>query len=482
MKLFIGRKRELNELKHLSNTQSPKLVVIKGRRRIGKSRLAEESAKGKTFLNFTGLAPKNAITSQDQRDAFARQFSQNFKLPPLTFMDWSDAFNHLSLHIQDVPTTILFDEISWMGSKDPTFVSKLKVWWDLHLQQFPKLTLIFCGSVSTWIEKNIINSTAFFGRISLQIDLGPLSLPECGQFFKAIGFKGSPYEIFEILSITGGIPWYLEQIDPTEMADANIKRLCFSKEGILVGEFDRIFTDLFNGYGKTHKEIIHSLGDGSKTQSELREDIKYPKSGTFGMLLNDLITCGFITKHYQWSLKTGRLNKQSLYRLSDCYLRFYIKFIEPHRDKIEQGSYQDLAISQLPGWESMMGIQVENILLQNRFLLLKSLGVNPADVKNDNPYVQRKTTRHKGCQIDYLIQTNSRNLFLSEFKFKRRSMGTEIIEAVQDKISRFSPPRGFGVAPVLFHLGDVSDRVYEKSYFYKIIDIADLLESSGEKV
>ncbi|MDP3533156.1 MAG: ATP-binding protein [Alphaproteobacteria bacterium] len=475
MKTFIGRENELNNLKQIAKMQGPKLVVIKGRRRIGKSRLIEEFSKNKHFLSFSGLAPTKAITAQDQRDAFARQFAQHFKVPPLSFTDWSDAFNHLSLHIKGIETVILFDEISWMGHKDPTFIPKLKIWWDLYLQKFSQLILVFCGSVSIWIEKNIINSTAFFGRISLQIDLAPLSLPECAQFLKTIGFKGSTYEIFEILSITGGIPWYLEKINPMEMADANLKRLCFVKDGILIGEFDRIFSDLFGGHGKTHKDIIHSLGDGSKTLSILRESIDYPRSGTFSELLQDLIICGFVTKHYQWSLKTGHISKQSIYRLTDCYLRFYIKYIEPNRLKIEQGTYQDLSINQLAGWESMMGIQVESLLLQNRPLLLKFLSINPADIANDNPYIQHKTTRQRGCQIDYLVQTRSHNLFLCEFKFKRRNIGPEIIESVQDKISRFSIPKGFGIAPVLFHLGDVSDRVYEKNYFYKIINIEDLL-------
>lgn len=476
MKAFIGREKELNNLKQIAKMQGPKLVVIKGRRRIGKSRLIEEFSKDKQFFSFSGLAPTKAVTAQDQRDAFARQFAQHFKVPPLSFTDWSDAFNHLSLHIKETETVILFDEISWMGHKDPTFIPKLKVWWDLYLQKFSRLLLFFCGSVSIWIEKNIINSTAFFGRIALQIDLAPLLLPECAQFLKTIGFKGSIYEIFEILSVTGGIPWYLEKINPLEMADANLKRLCFVKDAILIGEFDRIFSDLFGGHGKTHKDIIHSLGDGSKTLAVLRESLNYPRSGTFSELLQDLITCGFVTKHYQWSLKTGCINKQSLYRLTDCYLRFYIKYIEPNRLKIEQGTYQDLSIHQLSGWESMMGIQVESLLLQNRSLLLKFLGINPADIENDNPYIQHKTTRQRGCQIDYLVQTTSRNLFVCEFKFKRRNIGPEIIESVQDKISRFSVPRGFGVAPVLFHLGDVSSRVYDKNYFYKIINIEDLLQ------
>ena len=79
MKFFIGRERELNARRKIANN-GPPLVIIKGRRRIGKSRLAEECAKDKCFISFTGLAPTDSITAQDQRDAFARQFAQNFVL------------------------------------------------------------------------------------------------------------------------------------------------------------------------------------------------------------------------------------------------------------------------------------------------------------------------------------------------------------------------------------------------------------------
>src|SRR5580765_5061819 len=128
MKLFVGRQTELQRLKDLSQSGRACLVVIKGRRRIGKSRLAEEYGKDKVFLPFSGLAPAKRVKAQDQRDNFALQLSTLFHLPSLTFTDWSDAFATLSKHLTEKPTVILFDEISWMSSKDPTFVAKLKVW------------------------------------------------------------------------------------------------------------------------------------------------------------------------------------------------------------------------------------------------------------------------------------------------------------------------------------------------------------------
>lgn len=474
MKPFVGRDSELRRLEELSESGRACLVVVKGRRRIGKSRLAEEFGKGKEFLPFSGLAPVKGVTAQDQRDAFARQLATLFHLPPLTFTDWSDAFAHLSRHLTDKKTVILFDEISWMGAKDPTFIPKLKVWWDLALQNHPSVVLILCGSISTWIDKNIINSTAFFGRVSLYLEITELSIPQCRKLLDLQGFKGSDLEFFKILSVIGGVPWYLEQIQTHQSADVNIKRLCFEKNGLLVQEFDRIFNDLFSSRGEIYKKIIKILSEGMKDRIALQEALDYSSSGTLSQYLKSLEISGFISKHPDWSLKSGKPRKSTLYRLSDNYIRFYIHYIEPNLAKIEQGSFLDVPLSSLPGWEPMIGFQLENLLLKNRTLIYQALGIHAQDIVVDNPYFQKASGRRKGCQIDYLIQMHSNTLFVCEVKMRRRELSLEVIDAMKAKIASLSRPSGFGVSPVLLHLGPVSDALLSSRFFYRIIDIADL--------
>lgn len=474
MKPFIGREHELQRLEDLSKSGRACLVVIKGRRRIGKSRLAEEFGKNKVFLPFSGLAPAKGVTAQDQRDAFAHTLASLFHTPPFTITDWSNALAHLSRHLTKKPTVILFDEISWMGSKDPTFVSKLKIWWDLVLQNHPSITLILCGSISTWIDKNIINSTAFFGRVSLYLELTELSIPQCRQLLNLQGFKGSDLDFFKILSVTGGVPWYLEQIQTHQSADVNIKRLCFEKHGLLVHEFDRIFNDLFSSRGEIYKKIVTLLSQGMKDRIALQKAIAYAPSGTLSGYLKALEICGFVSRHPDWSLKTGKEGKRTLYRLADNYLRFYIHYIEPNLTKIEQGSFLEVPLSSLPGWEPMLGFQFENLLLKNRSLLYQAIGIHPQDIVIDNPYVQKATGRKKGCQIDYLIQMRSNTFFVCEIKMRRRELGLEMIDAMKVKIASLSFPKGFGISPILFHLGPVADALLSSRYFYRIIDIADL--------
>ncbi len=471
---FIGRKQELKKLQALHRKSIPSLVVVKGRRRIGKSRLIVEFASQipqcKLWI-FSGLAPQEGMTAQTQRDAFARQLASFLKAPPFTFQDWTDAFDHLSLHIQK-GDIILFDEISWMGAKDPSFIPKLKVWWDK--QNIP-IVVVFCGSVSIWIEENILKSTAFFGRIALTLTLEPLSIPESAHLLKTMGFQGSSYEIYKLLGVLGGIPWYLEQVGPGMTADNIIKQLCFEKDGLLVLEFDHIFHDLFDGKGATYKKILNSLKDGMKTLAEIRQDIHFPHSGTLSQLMDHLRIAGFVRKQNLWSFKTTKPLKQSLYRICDPYMRFYLKVIESRRPKIDVGAFADEPLSHLPGFDAHMGLQFECLLLQNWPLLLKSIGISTSDVICDGPYRQSKTANAKGCQIDYLVQTFTKNLFVCEFKFKRGELGLEIIQDMLDKIKALKIPKGYAAVPILFHIGGVTSSLAIDGHFYRIIDIVDFL-------
>jgi len=477
MENFIGRRDWLKKLGDLSHLKRPKILVVKGRRRVGKSRLIQEFAKGKRFLNFAGVAPSDTINTQDQRNNFIYQLSTQVKNPIKYADDWNQALTSLTSCITDEETVILLDEISWMGSGDASFVAKLKNWWDLELQKFPNLTLVFCGSIFTWIEENIISSTAFFGRITLTIELEPLSLNESREFLHLKGFKGSTYDIIKILSVVGGIPWYLEQISPIYMADKNIKQLCFEKGGILVSEFDHIFNDLFQNKSKIYRDILEILKDGMKPLEEVRKILAYNQSGTLSNHMKHLITSGFVTKHAQWSIKTGEVRKQSLYRLSDPYIRFYLKYIQPQKDKIDQNFFKNIELSQIIGIDSIMGFQVENLLLQNRQELLDSIGVSPTDCVFDNPYFQKQNVRQLGLQIDYLVQTKSNNIFICEFKFSRGTIGSEVIDQVKQKIEKFKIPKGFAVSSVLFYMGEISEAIITDNFFYRVVDISQFVET-----
>jgi AAA+ ATPase superfamily predicted ATPase len=477
MSEFIGREQELEDLQRFLRKKTASLIVIKGRRRIGKSRLIEEFGKGLRMISLIGLPPTPETTAQDQRDDFCHQLSRIFNTPLLKGDDWGDIFYFLSQQTQKGRIVLSLDEISWMGSKDPNFLGKLKSAWDQYFKKNDQLILILCGSVSSWIDENILSSTAFVGRISFTLNLEELSLKDCNQFWNKTGAKISPYEKFKILSITGGVPRYLEEIDPHQTADDNIQQLCFKKGGLLTTEFDKIFSDLFSKRGKVYKEIISSFVEGPADIQTVCHRLKISRSGLMSSYLDDLTKASFLRRDHTWNIKSGKPSLLSHFRLCDNYIRFYLKFIEPNLSLINQNAFREKSISSIPGWSSLMGLQFENLVLLNRSLIQKSLRILPEDVVMDNPYFQNKTTTHDGCQIDYMIQTKFNNLFVCEVKYSKNEIGASIIPEMAEKLSKLKLPRGVSAWPVLIHVNGVSEKVEDSGYFTKIIDFSEFLNT-----
>jgi len=472
---FIGRHKELQELDRFTKKQTASLIVVQGRRRIGKSRLVAEFGKKYKFYQFTGMPPVKGTTAQDQRNLFSYELSQQTGLPEIKVDDWYKLFGFFADKIKSGRVIVLFDEISWMGFKDPNFLGKLKAAWDIYFKKNPKLILILCGSASAWIEKNIISSSGFLGRISYTLTLEELSLPECNEFWKKYGNRISAYEKFKILSVIGGVPRYLEEVAPAKTAEENINNLCFKKGGMLVREFENIFTDLFSIRSDTYKKIVRLLVDGSLEYDDICKKLKVEKTGYVSELLDDLIKSGFIKKDFTWSISSQRPSKIAQYRLSDNYLRFYLKYVEKHLSDIENNVFNFKSVEGFPGWMTILGLQFENLVLNNLDSINQMLGLKPENIVTANPYFQRKTKRYQPCQIDYLIQTRFNTLFVCEIKFSKQEIGMSVVEEVQQKIKHLVRPKGFSCFPVLIHVNGVSDGVLESNYFSEVLDFGKIL-------
>lgn len=422
---------------------------------------------------FSGLPPDEKTTAKHQLDEFSNQLAREFNSPNAKYTDWSDAFWALGERTKKGKTLILLDEISWMGSKDPTFLGKIKNLWDLYLNQNSKLIFVICGSASSWIEKNILSSTGFVGRISLTLTLKELPLQDCRKFFPP---NISSYEKFKLLSVTGGVPKYLEEIIVQKSAEDNISTLCFQNGGFLVHEFERIFSDIFLRQSDYYKKIVKALSHGPLEQNGICNELGIDRHGRISEYLSELEVAGFITRDHSWNIKSGRDSEIRRYRLSDNYVRFYLKYIEPNYAKIQRDSFEMKPYSAFPNWHSIMGYQFENLVLNNRNLIQKTTEIRSEDIICENPYYQRKTAAHEGCQIDYMIQTKFGTLYIFEVKFSKNPIGKDVIKEIQQKIDRLKRPKGFSCRPVLIHVNGVTDELAESEYFSTIIDFSELLE------
>ncbi len=467
--MFIGRKKELAQLNSVLTRASASMIVIRGRRRIGKSRLIKEFIKPFKSYVFMGLPPTETTTAQDQRNEFSRQFKQHFSFSTSSD-DWGDLFTLLAKQCMHERVAIVLDEISWMATGDEHFLGKLKTVWDLHFSENHKLILILCGSVSAWIEKNILSSTGYLGRPTLHMTIEELPLNDCYKFWKNKENNLSTFEILKVLSVTGGVPRYLELINPSISAEDNIRNLCLNVNSALYDEFKYIFSDIYGKRSAMYQQIVTKLDKDKATREELIQAIGVSPGGDISDYLNDLEMGGFIEREYTWNITTKLHSTLSHYRLRDNYTRFYLKYILPNKAKIKNGQFENVSINNLPGWNSILALQFENLVISNNKKIIEFLSINPEDIILSGPYFQRKTTRQQGCQIDYMIQTKHDIIYICEIKFKREEIAVDIINEVQEKIQRLKVPKYISRRAVLIHVNGVKDEVRDADYFSSIID------------
>jgi uncharacterized protein len=477
---FIGREAELAQLKRVAGLPKASLVVCRGRRRIGKSTLIEYFAQEfEHFYEFQGMAPREGLANHDQLENFGRLIAEQLQLPELQPRSWYEAFALLARLTENQRALIFLDEISWMSAHDKDFVGQLKIAWDTRFKKNRRLILVLCGSVSSWIDRNILNSADFMGRVSLSIDLHELPLQKCDEFFNEVGGDAgrrmSPMEKARILCVTGGVPRYLEEVDCSATAERNIVDLCFRRNSPLLEEFERIFNDIFAGRAQTYREIVGVLAGGARTFSEICEELRVAPSGVFTEYLEDLETAGFVARDYVFSLATGRQGKLSRYRLKDNYLRFYLKYIEPVRAQIKAGV---LKIPRQGSFDTFMGLQFQNLVLNNVPLILDVLRINPLHLRSAAPYFQNKTLRQEACQIDLLIDT-THAVHLCEIKFRRR-LGTGVAKDIDEKVQHLAIERTKSVRRVLIYMGELSAALEASGAFDQLISFGQLLQAPAE--
>ena len=187
----------------------------------------------------------------------------------------------------------------------------------------------------------------------------------------------------------------------------------------------------------------------------------------------DLKEAGFIAPFAGLNPKTAAPLREVRYRLGDNYTRFYLKFIAPRSEAIREGLFRFVSLDRLPGWESVMGFQFENLVLNNLRTLCPLIGLEGRLVTSAAPYVRRRSASSPGVQVDLLIQT-PKSAYVIEVKRRVRITG-DVEREVQEKVARIPFPRGISVRTVLVHEGEVAPEVEEDGYFDFIIPIEQLM-------
>jgi len=472
---FYGRLDIIENLDALWGKRVSSLVTCRGRRRIGKSTLIKKFAEnsGARFIKIEGMRPEADFTDEDERRTFAEQLAIQTQYDGHIPGNWTEAFKCLAEQIDERRTVVLLDEVSWLAHYDKTFAATLKISWDNILKGHERLIFVVCGSVSTWIRKNIIDSRAYFGRRSLDVVVPELSLVDCVRFWGERAGRIPLVDILDVLSVTGGVPRYLEEVIPSMSAAENIRRMAFAPNSILRKDFDEMFSDVITQVPKDTARVLESLVDGPLTGAGVATKLGVAKNGRIAMALMQLVESGLVSRDIGMNPETGEEIRERRYRLSDNYVRFYLKCVKPAARTIDAGAFALARLSQLPAWNTHLGLAFENLIVNHYRELLPFLHLEDALVYSAAPYSRRATKTDQGFQVDLLLQTR-RSQCIVEVKRQRR-IGVGVIQEVANKVGRIRHAPDCSVRSALVFDGALDDVVVADGYFDAIVPFRKLV-------
>ena len=475
--MFYGRNDILDRLMSLFKKRTSSLVTCRGRRRIGKSTLIEVFAQraDARFIKIEGLKPRPKLSNADELANFAVQLAAQTGCETTPPANWLNAFIRLAREIDDSQrTVVLLDEVSWMAYYDNMFSGTLKIAWDNYFKKHPRLVLVVCGSVSTWIRDNIIEDGSFYGRRSLDIIVPELPLSECVKFWGKTASRIDRREIIDVLSVTGGVPRYLEEIEPGATAVENLNRLCFLPKSLLREDFDEMFSDVIIRQPMFTATVMRSLVDGAHSVTEIAKSLGLEKGGRISEALSQLEEAGIVASDSGKNPESGKDARMVKYRLRDNYSRFYLRYIEPEKTAIDKGTFALGSLDSLDGWDSVMGLAFENLVVNNVRDLMVPLGLGTAHVTSAVPYSRVGSRNGKrGVQADLLVQTH-RSMCVVEVK-RQREIGRDVIDEVEEKVRRIPHRDGISVRTALVYEGHLAPIVEADGYFDAVIPFRTLL-------
>ena len=410
---FVGREEEANRMRELLATPRGELLAVLGRRRVGNTALIRNVFASEIDFEITGI---QRGTMKMQLAHFHEKFKALANVEPdiQPPVNWQDAFGRLKQWLQHNPSrqkrVLFFDELPWLATPRSMFLEMLGHFWNDYASM-AKVLIVVCGSAAGWMVKQVVHQKGgLHNRITLQLHLKPFTLHETATLLQAKGITLNSYHIVQLYMVTGGIPHYLHPLKPGGSVAQYISQLCFEPGGVLTDEFEKLYSSLYDR-SENHIAIVRALAGKWRglTRNEIVEATGLSDGGSINRYLHELELSDFITVVWPFDKK----KKEKIYRLTDFYSLFYLKFMEQRRKRSIDGFVQ---VQQSQAYKSWCGYAFENNCLYHLAQIKKYLGFS-AVAAEASSYLFKGGINHKGFQIDLLIDRADGIIHLCEMKF-----------------------------------------------------------------
>lgn len=427
--MFIARTHELEVLERLYARPKFDMVVLYGRRRVGKTALIDQFVADKEALYFTALQQSNKLNLRDFTSEVARFFSLPSDTP--SFSSWTSALTYVANQAQqrEKPFVFVFDEFPYAALEDESLPSALQIAID-HGFNATNTMIILSGSNESFMESNVLGGKSpLYGRRTAQIKLLPFTYMDAAQFLPDC----TPNELVEYYATFGGTPYYLAQLDTTPDAYCqNVINLCFDSYGMLREEPMMLLREKLRDPA-IYYSVLQAIANGHSTPKAISEHAGV-NPDAISSYLNMLDGLGLVRRNVPFGDNPSK-SKKGMWNINDPFFSYWYHFVGPSTGAIESGKGAITAQRTAFGaaFDTYVGQQFETICLQ---WITNATGTDKLPLLPTQFGKWWGTNPRKKEQTDIDVvagDPSTKTVLLGECKWRNNFNETEAVESLLEK-------------------------------------------------
>ena len=421
MDKFVDRVQEMECLVNEYQRRGSSLVILYGRRRVGKTALLKEFIRNKKALYF--LATEESETQN--RNAFRRKaadFLGNHLLQNAEVREWEPLFRTIADTEFDAKPVLILDEFQYLGKANPAFSSIFQRIWDEVLKD-RDVMVILCGSLISMMESQTLSyRSPLYGRRTAQIRMQQIPFRHYHEFFP----RKSRREQIEFYSVTGGVPRYIESFPENGDIYQAIEDSILNPSGYLYDEPNFLLRQEVTEIG-SYFSLLKVIAAGNQKLSSISSALEVKATG-LTKYLKTLADLDLVEREVPITEDNPEKSKRGLYRIKDNYIRFWFLFLYPNRGFLESG-YSDIVMKNIRGHliDRQTAYVYEEICREHMWEL---------NAGESWPFTFSKVGRwwdgHHEIDVAAL-DMEGRNLVLGECKFWSSPVGKNVLDDLQEK-------------------------------------------------
>ncbi len=428
---FVDRIEEKKRLETALSGESPSLIVVYGRRRLGKSTLIK-----KVLSTSDVYYMADQTEPSYQVSLLAKEIGLLFEgFDHVIYPDWHALFEALNIRTSE-RFTLCLDEFPYMAKSSPELPALLQKLVD---SKKLKYNIILCGSSQQLMKGLILDSTSpLYGRASQILKLAPIHI----RYFQEV-LECSASQAVEEYAVWGGVPRYWEiRLQSNSLHDAIMYNL-LNAQGTLYEEPYRLFIDDMRDIVQA-STLLSLIGNGANRLSEIAVRANKPATSLSGPL-EKLISLGYLEREIPFG-ESPRNSKKGLYKVADPFMDYYFRFVVPNRSLIEIGRTDAVIEEVLQRFNSYVSWHWEILCrraVSGQIVMGKRYGLASRWWGN--------ISRDEQLEIDVLaLSADGKSLLVGECKWSEDENIERLLRVLSEKAAKLPFSQNKKIVPVLF--------------------------------